>query len=142
MEEFRNKLLGSKLRKLRKYFNLSQKQCLQALGLSRQQEMSDLEKGNKAFTLPLTSKISEFFKVNPHDFNDPYKANVLDEFEQDPEKLKYAANDILTKLEVLRLQKIILMKDLELVRQQKQLLRYQYNAGKPGRSDPPVYVLI
>lgn len=68
MEEDRNILLGRKLRKLRKLYNYTQKECIEALKLKRQQDLSDLEKGRKYFTHALIQNICKFFSVSYSDF--------------------------------------------------------------------------
>ncbi|HQQ93714.1 MAG TPA: helix-turn-helix transcriptional regulator [Bacteroidia bacterium] len=142
MDHRRDKILGRKLFKLRKFHNLSQKACFEALGLRSQQDLSDLEHGEKSFTIKLVHSISAYFNISPVDFQDLRNSESLYVYETiitDKQNIKRKPD---TKLELVTMRKLYFLKELELIKAKKELYLLKQKLPPASGDGPPIYVLL
>lgn len=144
MKNEQNQFLGKKLFKLRKYYGLTQKECVDALGLKCQQDYSDLELGSREFDEGVISRIASFFKISKEDFIS------LQNMETFPFLLNYRENEGKSKpiprneiLEVLILRKQLLEKELKIIQLEQQLTKRTYPTDIFNyRDTSSIYVFI
>ena len=143
MFEGRNILYGIKLRQLRALNNFTQKECIDALKLKRQQDLSDLENGKKQFTNALISDICKHFKITYSGFTNLQvvtsneKQSVFDLGSMAHENTE----DLHLQINILRKQ--LLLKELELLQIEQRVIKggsYKFNAT--NEKEIPVYVMI
>lgn len=145
MNRDQNQFLGKKLLKLRSYFNLTQKECIEPLGLKCQQDYSDLELGNREFNAELISRISTFFKISIEDFVSlqnmeafPFLLNYIN---NKANPIPGTRNEI---LEILILRKQLLEKDLKIIKLEQQLTKHQNSNEMLNKytDSSGIYVLV
>ncbi len=140
-----NILYGRKLRKLREFYNYSQKQCIVALNLKRQQDLSDLEKGKKHFTYQLLLLICDYFKVSYRDFTSFQNLDSfvnLNVFTKTESANVKEIDDLHFENQLLR--KHLLMKELDLLQAKREIARrgMEHINNAVIEHDVPIYVLI
>jgi transcriptional regulator with XRE-family HTH domain len=142
LDEGKNILYGIKLRKLRELYNFTQKECIEALKLKRQQDLSDLEKGRKHFTQELIISICRFFNVSLIDFSNLHNLEYFSAFETNNQLDIAAKEDLQFQIQLYR--KHLLIKELALLQaKQESVRRGQKNSNDSHNSrDIPIYVFI
>ncbi|MCU0359321.1 MAG: helix-turn-helix domain-containing protein [Bacteroidia bacterium] len=142
MDEGKNILYGIKLRKLRAMHNFTQKECINALKLKRQQDLSDLENGRKHFTQELIIVICRFFDVALNDFTNLHNLEYFAAFDSTNQLDIAAKEDLQFQIQLYR--KHLLIKELALLQAKQESVRrgQKISADSHTLRDIPIYVLI